>query len=220
MNKIVLIVMILFTINNSLFSQENTSIFTYNEVGEIVTNSRFISLADNNLTSLHFSTNNIATTSINETTYTVETGRFSNWENEPGDFDIIQFYKNNQLALTYKDADGIVRLNNASNPYANSLNRYSSNGYFIEVDLSDTTKIIVFVGQHYGTDLSKIIIFAVTRNEVKLVYNQKVQVNLMKKTDNTIFMIVQSNIPDEQDEPITHTIWSKEGMLKFKNNRK
>lgn len=218
MNKIVLIVMILFTINNSLFAQENTSIFTYNESGEIVTNSRFISLADNSLSSLRFSANNVATTSINETTYVVKTGRFNNWENEPGDFDIIQFYKNNQLILTYKDADGIVKLNNSSNPYANSFNRYSSNGYFIEVALSDTTKIIVFVGQHYGTDLSKIIIFAVTRNEVKLVYNQKVQINSMTKTNNSILMVVQSNIPNENDELITHTIWSDKGVLKFKDS--
>lgn len=87
-----------------------------------------------------------------------------------------------------------------------------------EVRISATTNIIIFLGQHSGTDLSKLIIFAVTRDEIKLVYNQKAQINSITKTSDNISMIVQSNIPEENDVPITHTIWSANGVLKFKDN--
>lgn len=210
--------MILLAINNSLFSQGNISIFTRNGSGGIVTDSRFISSMDGSLASLQFSTNNIGSISTGSSTYAVKTGRFNNWEKEPGNFDVIQFYKNNQLVLTYKDADGIVKLNDPNNLYSYSFRQYSNNGYFIDVEISDSLTIIVFVGQHYGTDLSKLIIFAITPNEVKLIYNQKVQINSMTKTSNNISITVQSNIPNEGEMAVIHTIWSTDGVLKFKNN--
>lgn len=210
--------MILLAINNSLFSQGNISIFTRNGSGGIVTDSRFISSMDGSLASLQFSTNNTGSISIGSSTYVVKTGRFNNWEKEPGNFDVIQFYKNNQLMLTYKDADGIVKLNDPNNLYSYSFRQYSNNGYFIDVKISDSLTIIVFVGQHYGTDLSKLIIFAITPNEVKLIYNQKVQINSMTKTSNSISITVQSNIPNEGEMAVIHTIWSTDGVLKFKNN--
>lgn len=210
--------MILLAINNSLFSQGNISIFTRNGSGGIVTDSRFISSMDGSLASLQFSTNNTGSISIDSSTYVVKTGRFNNWEKEPGNFDVIQFYKNNQLMLTYKDADGIVKLNDPNNLYSYSFRQYSNNGYFIDVKISDSLTIIVFVGQHYGTDLSKLIIFAITPNEVKLIYNQKVQINSMTKTSNNISITVQSNIPNEGEMAVIHTIWSTDGVLKFKNN--
>lgn len=210
--------MTLLAINNSLFSQENISIFTHNVSGGIVTDTRFISPMDGNLSSLQFSTNNIDSISIGSSTYAVKTGRFNNWEKEPGNFDVIQFYKNNQLVLTYKDADGIVKLNDPSNLYSYSFRQHSNNGYFIDVKISNSITIIIFIGQHYGTDLSKLIIFAITPNEVKLIYNQKVQINSMTKTSNSISITVQSNIPNEGEMAVLHTIWSTDGVLKFKNN--
>lgn len=217
MLKVISIIITLLTIFSSSFSQ-NISLFTYNEIGNIIPNSRFISPMDNTLSSQQFLTTYTSSIFIDSTTYNIKTGRFINWNDEPGDFDVIQFYKNNQLILTYKDADGIVNLNNPKNQYSYSFNRHSKNGYFIEAKLSDKTGIIVFIGQHYGTDLPKLIIFAITRNEIKLIYNQKVQINSITKTKDNISLILQSNIPNDNEMPVTHTIWSNNGILKFKDN--
>ena len=200
------------------FSQQIIPLFTYTQDGNVIPDNRFISAMDNILSSLSFSTAYTSSVSIDSTTYHIKTGRFRNWEDEPGDFDIIEFYKNHQLVLTYKDAEGIVHLNKPKNLYSYTFNQYSENGYFMEVRLSDQISTLFFIGQHYGTDLPKLIIFALTPKEIKLIYNQKVQINSILKTDNHISLIVQSNIPNDHDELLTHTIWSDNGILKFKDN--
>lgn len=198
--------------NPPLFSPETCPICTIDKNGKIITCEQFISQEP---ISLSFSAYPIGDILIGKNTYVVKIGRFEHWEEEPGDFDIIQFYKDNKLMLTYKDADGIVKLNDSKNPYAYSFYRYSENGYFMEAKLSDSTKILVFIGQHYGTDLAKLIVFAATSEDIKLVYNQKVAINSMIKTDDRFALLVQSNIPDEGEEPILHTIEIVEGVLKF-----
>ena len=47
-----------------------------------------------NLEHLPFSTIAIDSLSIDSINYVIHVGRFQDWENEPGDFDIIQFYQN------------------------------------------------------------------------------------------------------------------------------
>lgn len=217
MLKIMFIINAILTICSSSFSQQNIPLFTYNETGDIVPNSRFISSTDNTLSSLQFVTTHTSSVSIDSTTYNIKTGRFMNWNDEPGDFDVIQFFKNDQLVLTYKDADGIVKLNNPKNQYSYPFNSYSQNGYFIDVRLSDKTGLLFFIGQHYGTDLPKLIIFALTRKEIKLIYNQKVQINSITKTENHISLVLQSNIPNDNEMPVTHTIWSQDETLNFKD---
>ncbi len=201
--------------NYPLPPQESTPIFTINKNGVIIPNKRFIS---EDSISLPFSTDSIGYTSTSDTTYSIKTGRFKNWDNEPGDFDVIQFYKNNQLIFTYKDADGIVKWSNPENHYAYPFNQYSANGYYMEADLSASTKILIFLGQHYGTDLAKLIIFVVTPDEIKLVYNQKTAIVSIIKNNSQFSMVVQSNIPDEEEKAILHVIEMEKGILKFKNN--
>lgn len=88
----------------------------------------------------------------------------------------------------------------------------------MEADLSASTKILIFLGQHYGTDLSKLIIFVVTPDEIKLVYNQKTAIVSIIKNNSQFAMVVQSNIPDEEEKAILHVIEMEKGILKFKNN--
>lgn len=218
MKKIVSIIVVLSAISTSLLSQDIIPVFTYDESGHIVTNDRFISPSDSNLSSLQFSTRNTGSTSMGTSTYVIKTGRFKHWEEEAGNFDVIQFYKNNRPVLTYKDGSGIVRLDDPGNSYAHPFNRYSHNGYFMEVKIADTTRVLLFLGQHYGTDLSKLIIFAVTPNEVKLVYNQQTAINSISISPDSISLTLQSNIPNEDETAILHTIRSAKGILEFKDN--
>lgn len=218
MIKLISTIIILLIICSPSFSQQNIPLFTYTQDGNVIPDNRFISAIDNTLSSLPFSTVYTSSISIDSTTYNIKTGRFINWNDEPGDFDVIQFFKNDQLILTYKDADGIVKLNNPKNLYSYPFNQYSKNGYFIDVRSSDKIEFLFFIGQHYGTDLPKLIIFAVTQKEIKLIYNQTVQINSITKTENHISFVLQSNMPNDNEMPVTHTIWSYEGTLNFKNN--
>ena len=120
MKKIYTLITILIAFNGMLFSQKKMPIFTYNSLRKIELNHRFIAM-DENLEHLPFSTIAIDSLSMDSINYVIHVGRFQDWENEPGDFDIIQFYQNGKTILTYKDASGIVKLNQRKNHYAYHL---------------------------------------------------------------------------------------------------
>lgn len=37
------------------------------------------------------------------------------------------------------------------------------------------------------------------------------------KTENHISLVLQSNIPNDNEMPVTHTIWSQDEILNFKD---
>lgn len=123
------------------------------------------------------------------------------------------------MILTFKDGNGIVKLNDPLNLYAYRFNNYSNNHHFIEVKLSDSSKVIIFLGQHYGTDLAELIIFVATDSDIKLVYCKAMEINSIVKTADSFSMTIQSNIiEDGVGVPRLQTIWSQYGFLWFKYN--
>lgn len=201
------------------FSQNSAMpIFSITSNG-ITSNSQFIIHNESSIANLAYTTTTSLPISINNTVIDVKMGRFNGWQNEPGNFDVIRFDKNNIPLLTFRYDEGIVRLNNNANLYAYRFNGYSNNGYFIEEALSPTEKAVIFLGQHYGTDVAELIIFIVTPDEVKLVFCKKMAITAIVRNPNTFSLALQSNIIGEgQGTPITHTIWKQDGVLWFKNN--
>lgn len=208
----------LFIIALNLFSQNGEQPIYSMVDNKICTNNAYISNSMSMISNLEFTTNKICDLKAGKTLYDIKVGRFNGWENEPGNFDVIEFYKNGTKVLTFKNQDGIVRLDNPRNLYTSNLKHNSSNNYFIERDLTPNAKAIIFLGQHYGTDLPNLIIFIATPNDVKLVYCEKMHINSIDSNPDSFSMLLQSNINEEGDPAITHTIREKDGILWFKNN--
>lgn len=216
MKKAYILTVILMTFKGTLFSQEILSIFTYDEWGKIEINSQFVSI-DDGLDNLSFSTVSIDSLSMDTTNYVIKIGRFQDWENEPGDFDVIQFYQHGEPVLTYKDASGVVKINDPQNGYAYPFHSYSDNGYFIKQNLANRNKILLFIGQHYGSDHARLIIFVVASQEIQLVYNQSVAILSLHQTAENFCLVVQSNMPDIGEKIIKHAIYTEDEKLKFKD---
>lgn len=219
MEKVVFTFILTVLLSNYSLSQNNgTPIYTINN-GEIVTNGRFTDQIGNSVSGLNFQTTNISTVNVGSTNYGIKVGRFSGWQNEPGDLDVIQFFNGNSEVLTFKDDEGIVFMNNAKNLYANRFNNYSVDGLFFEIQMSPSSKALIFLGQHYGTNVAKLIIFVATSNQVKLVFCKKMAVNSMNNSSDAFSMTLQSNIVESgYGTPIIHTLWKQDGVLWFKNN--
>ena len=201
-----------------MFAQTGTQIYSINN-GVVSNIEQFIEKQQISIDSLEYSLNNPILVSTYTSTYTIKTGRFSGWENEPGDFDVIEISKNGQQKFIYKSCDGIAKFNNSKNLYTSSFNRYSSNGYFIEVPMTTDSKALIFLGQHYGTDLARLIIFILTDSDVKLVYNKKMAITDINSTNGNFSMSLVSNIVEEGDGTESkHTIYQQNGVLYFGDN--
>lgn len=161
--------------------------------------------------------------SVAGTSWTIRTGRYNGWENEPGQFDVIEFSNNGVRRLLYGTYGGVVKINDPENLYTYPLSKYSNNGYFIEVPLTPNSKAIMFLGQHYGTDLSRLSIFVVTPNNVKLVFNRQMAIREITNTARDFRMKLQTDIVDEYDsngnptgqKPPMSTIYRQNGVLYF-----
>lgn len=210
------ILLIAFVVNTlNLFSQnDGEPIYTINN-NEICTNNLFITNPTAKISNLEYSTACLYKTKVGETVYIVKMSRFKGWENDPGDFDVIEFYKKGTKALTFKNEDCIVKLNNPRNLYTSRLKQFSSNNYFFERELTPDSKAIIFLGQHYGTDLPDLIIFIATPNQIKLAYCKKMSIKSFVSDPDSFSLLIQSNINEEGEPAITHTIREKDGVLWF-----
>lgn len=157
-------------------------------------------------------------TTVGEATWNIRTGRYDDGWDEPGEFDVIEFSQNGVRKLLHGAYDGLLKINNPDNYYASSLAKYSSNGYFIEVPLTNEAKAIMFLGFNYSTDLSRLAIFVATPNDVKLVFNRPMAIRKIEQTASDFRMTLDVEITDEYDEAAgieatTATIFRKNGVL-------
>lgn len=205
-------------------AQTGTPIFSVNN-GLISTNNQFVDTLDPNLTSLNYSLNNPVQIQVGNAVYAIKTGRFSGWSDESGDYDIIEFSRDGQQKLLFREGEGILKYRNSKYTYPSSsfgnyrFSSYATNDYFIEVVLNPSSKALIFLGPSYGTDLPRLMIFVLTETDVKLVYYKKVDIHSITVASNSFSMMVNSNLVGDQNEtPILHTIWLNEEKLYFKNN--
>ncbi len=86
-------------------------------------------------------------------------------------------------------------------------------------ELVMNSKALIFLGQHYGTDLPRLIIFIVTDSDVKLVYNKKMKITSINSSAGNFSLSLVSNIVEAGDGvEETHTIFLRDGVLFFRNN--
>lgn len=204
------IIVLLFTfINVNAQTSSSDNVFTTN--GNIINiNTKYIYNDITNVKQLSFTTNEISTLKVGDTQYMIKVGRFKGWENEPGDFDVIQFYDTNKNILTFKNCDCIAKLNDPNNLYTYNFHKYSPNGYFIEQNLSQNKTLIIFLGYHYGTDSPDLIMFVATETDIKLIFCRKMYIRELIKNDNSISINYEG-----YNENTKGCIYSDNGLLKI-----
>lgn len=210
---IVLIVSVIISIN--LFAQSKGQPIYSISNNEICSNNLFITNPTESISTLDYTPMYHNKIKVGDSVYILRMSRFKGWENDPGDFDVIVFYNKGTKALTFKNEYGIVRLDNPRNLYTSRLKQFSSNNYFFERELTPDSKAIIFLGQHYGTDLPDLIIFIATPNQIKLVYCKKMGLKSFGSDPDSFSLLIQSNINEEGAPPITHTIREENGVLWF-----
>jgi hypothetical protein len=191
----------------------------YSNNNGIISDIGFIDEQDPSVGSLSYSLQNPISTTVSTSNYTIKTARFVGWENEPGDFDVIEISRNGQQQLIYKAYDGIAKLNDSQNLYTSQFSQFSTNGYFIEIPLTATSKALIFLGYHYGTDFPRLFIFIATDLDVKLVYNQKMYLKHIDTSNGNFILSIVSGIVENDDETTTETtkrIYLSGGVLVYR----
>lgn len=212
-----------------ILPKEGVPIFSIDQ-GHIITNSMFIDTwtLEPRFDAVPYTLANPVTVSLSGAQYTVRTAQFEGrgWDQEGGDFRVIEITKGNQQVYLLKEPNGIWKLKGSKDNMAQyRVPSYSDNDYFLTVPLSNSATALIFFGYLYGSGDTTLPIIVLTDKEVKLVFN-KSMFFMQKATSipNTFSIGMQTNqykvvngVINEK-EFRTFTIWKKDGTLWIKDN--
>lgn len=224
MKKIYLLLFM--AIFNQMAAIAQEQVFSIGNNGDIVTKAKFIeelySGNYNNVTpyTLKFSESIKACAAEDKglnagLIYTVEGLRYKGWENESGDFNVIEVLFSGKTLLTLKYADGWDKM---STDYSD----YTSKFCGIE-KLSDDTFAAIFKGVDIMSQPPYLTIIVMKDGKAKVVFNKPMTINSINaNADGSKTFDLQENVVEWIDEntpansPITHTMTIKDGNIYFK----
>lgn len=217
MNKFLLITVLPLLLNFTTMQHSGEDIFSISQ-SSIESKQKFIDQLDNLPNQEIFTLKKSVSlpSKNNAYNYTLDFLRHSGWDDEPGDYDLIEIKNNNNKICQVRNDGGWTKIEQ-------SIRNYTTNDYFIPIYLSETTTAIIMTGFAYPTEPSLLTIIIIEKGTAKLVFNKEMYINNITKTDNSFSMLVQANIQqwDENnkplDAPIINKIWSENGILKFQN---
>lgn len=180
---------------------------------------------NNDLTSINNDLTNISkkaanSPNANKTTtaiplYTVNGLRYKGWDNDPGDFNVIEISYGKDTLFTLKYDDG---WDNMSTDYGS----YTSKFCGIE-NLGNNTFAAIFKGVDIMSQPPYLTIVVMKDGKASLVFNKPMIINSIKtNSDGTKTFDLQENTVEWIDEntpansPITHTMTIKDGNIYFK----
>ena len=167
----------------------------------------------------------VAVFNVGKAEYTLKIGNRWPIHDSPGDYDIIQFYKDGEEKLYFEDGEWLVKYTDSQNPnsHVSDFAAYAANPYFINIPLSETAAALVFMGPSYPTNPSRMVIFVLTENDIKMVLNQELEAEGITATAKSFKMQVASkraklvnDSPEKWTEAELHNIWLENGILKLK----
>lgn len=220
MKKIFFALIILFPLFAN--AQSGTAIFNIADDGTIITNNKFRDSLPSERSSFSswilsqkVELSDSLIVKLPSSSCTIKIGKFERRDNDLGNYDVIEIYKNGKQLVSFRELETIVKYED---------NKHTDNGYFITVPLSDSTKALICEGFHYGAGLPRLMIFVLTESDAKLVYYKYEYIKAITNKLDNFSMIVMSQFaewisPDViGTAEVNHTIWNKNGILKFRNN--
>ena len=203
-----------------IFSVQNGVIMPDNSfIGEIYDTKRSDSLTydASNATPINLRVGNVS--------YTAKSVSFFGWDDEPG-YNVIEISRNNDVVFVHKQVFPIIdfddyRSDGTRNTlYATTLRPFSDNKYFIKAPLSNEATALIYAGWPYGTEPApQLLIIVVTPTDVKIVFNQKMNIDSVTQSDYEFSMATRSELWLENKALIpSHTTYQQNGVLYLKNN--
>lgn len=121
------------------------------------------------------------------TSYIVKAFRFKDWENDPGDYHVVEIYKDENKIYEMLSIDGW-------NYFPKQLTNETINRCCYPVNINDDTVALVFDGVSYPYEYGLVGIVILNSNLAKLVFNKRFKIRELKKTDEEVKFVMQENI--------------------------
>lgn len=136
------------------------------------------------------------------------------YEDDNTGFNIIEIHKGTEKLLELRDLDMWTYMYGGKS--ATNYRKYTENRYFLPLDLKANIKALCFVGWPYGGDLPLLTIIILTEKEAKLVFNKRVSIIEMTKTEGEYTLKVQTNL-EEFDSSGVQVIFQKYTTMNSKD---
>jgi hypothetical protein len=182
-----------------ILSYAQTSVFSYGEDETIKTKSAFLDPIDTN-------PNKTASCplikevslSVSSFKYSVKLKGYEGWENEPGDYHVIEILCNGRSVFEMRYDDGWNYFYLAKDYIK------SPNTPFKEFNLSSDCKALVFTGITIGSQPPFTTIVILRNGKATLVYNKEGYINDMETIGNVVKLKLQLNTVEYHDDNIPY----------------
>ena len=119
--------------------------------------------------------------------YTVKALRFKGWENETGDFNVVEIYKGGNKIYDMTSIDGFgyfpMKFTDESKPQC-----------CYPINVGDETIALVFHGIYINNEPPQISIVVLHDTQAKLVFNQSFRIKDLKKDNEDVKLVLQENL--------------------------
>ncbi len=174
----------------SLLTYAQKPVYSFSDKGDIVTNSSYIKPFDTctfkGVTPYIMKFENMLKT-LSGQTYEIRCYKYNNWENDPGDFHVIEVRYNNNVVLTLENPEGWDFF---SQDFVSSIMSYLCYG---KVDLDENTIVLLFTGTNIMSQPPYCTLIVLKEGKASLIYNQQAFINDIQKNNILTRIVLQRN---------------------------
>lgn len=198
-------------VTKGVYSQSGHRVFSYDGEGRVVPDSSYIDPFDNG----HFAGIKPYVLKSSDTVdagraYVVNCYKYNGWENEPGDFNVVEMTCGGDTVLTLDNSDAWV-------PFMRELGEDGQCPYYV-LPLGRGATALFFKGYTYESP-SPLTVVVLKDGHASLVFNKRMVVNEIDDEHKMFFMQEDFTEYVSDDGPATmparHFLWIKDGMLYF-----
>lgn len=198
-------------VTKDVYRQSGHRVFAYDGVGRVVPDSSYIDPFDNGrFTGVKPYVLKSSDTVDAGRAYVVNCSKYKGWENEAGDFNVVEITCGGDTVLTLDNSDAWVRF-----PYGRGGDGQCP--YYV-LPLGGGAAALFFKGYTYESP-SPLTVVVLKDGRASLVFNKRMVVNGIDDEHEMLFMQEDFTEYVSDDGPATmparHFLWIKDGMLYF-----
>lgn len=207
-------ILVLFTALYALSFYGQKQVFTYSANGSIISSSEFIKSLDNEYidgTTPYILKHSDAVSTPSGLNYTIKYQLYNDWDNDPGDFTVIEIYESNKLIYSLKNNEGWVYF-----PKKQANTTSTQCGYI--ANLNDNAIALIVQGTTLASQPPLLTIIIIKNDKAYLVYNEEGNIEDIQKTNSATTIKLLTNtvewIDDRQlNDGIYKTLTIKDGTI-------
>ncbi len=145
--------------------------------------------------------------SANAKVYNVKLATFACWFNDSG-YNVIEVGEVGKKPIYVKlQEEEIITYNDPMTTYGHSFREFSTSDMFVEADLNESSKALIFIGYPYDDKPAQLVILLITEGDVELICNSHMTINSIVREEGEFKMELQDVSEDR------YTIWVEGGVL-------